>query len=128
MPQPTSSRCSVPTRTVRVTSLAGRVAGFDTLRPPLSSSITCPDDANRARGSGAKRAKTEVSYTVTAAEPFNRYQVGEIVVKVDKDREGHLPFQRSIKAGTALTGGFIFEPEPEFQVAVIPANAQVSRD
>src|SRR5207244_8815715 len=68
-----------------------------------------PHEGHRARGSGAKKAKPEVAYIVTAAEPFNRRQIGRVKVELDKDREGWLPFAREIRIGATECDGFVFE-------------------
>lgn len=86
-----------------------------------------PHEARRARGSGAKKAKPEVAYTVTTKEPFSRYRVGTISVELDKDREGWLPFEREIHVGTSPSEGFVFEELPEFKVTVKPSEGSEAK-
>lgn len=77
-----------------------------------------PHEARRARGTGAKKAKSEVSYLIRMTEPFSRQQIGQITVEYDKDRFGWLPFRRFIRAGSDSTEGFVFEEQPDMQISI----------
>ena len=77
-----------------------------------------PHGALRARGSGAKAAKPEVSYLVTSPERFSRYRVGKLKIVHTKDHEGWLPAERYIRIGMKPSDEFVLEVIPELTANV----------
>lgn len=61
-----------------------------------------------ARGSGAKLAKVDVSWSLLQTVPFDRGRVGEIELKLHKDREAYLPACQKFAVGGAEGGRLVF--------------------
>lgn len=65
--------------------------------------------ARYSRGAGSKLADADVAWYVEATEPFNREQSGLIHCRLQKDREGCLPFDVWYTIGDGR-GGLATEP------------------
>jgi hypothetical protein len=52
-----------------------------------------------ARGSGAKLAKVDVSWSLTQTKPFDKERIGEIQLDLRKDRDAYLPARQQFEVG-----------------------------
>jgi hypothetical protein len=67
-----------------------------------------PHDGGHARGSTRKRDEVDVMFSLSRLRPFDRDQVGSIVLTRVKDREGWLPQSITFSVGGDGRGGFVF--------------------
>jgi hypothetical protein len=66
-----------------------------------------PHTANHARGSTRKKDEVDVQFRLSRRRPFDRGQLGEIVLHREKDREGWLPASVCFTVGSS-GDGFVF--------------------
>jgi hypothetical protein len=71
-----------------------------------------PNDAKRSRGSSQKLAKVDVSWQLKKVLDFDRRTIGQLELRLEKDREGSLPKRVSFAVGGS-EGGFIFRRDAE---------------
>jgi AAA domain len=67
-----------------------------------------PKDGVSARGSGRKKDEVDVMWVLKKPSPFDRENVGRIIIHREKDREGWLPLNVGFLVGGSKTG-FVFE-------------------
>ena len=84
------------------------------LQPIRNADITSvvldhvPHEGNRSRGASRKRDEVDVQYSLIKTQKFDRATVGEIRLKLEKDREGWLPEFTTFSIGGGKDG-FVFE-------------------
>lgn len=61
-------------------------------------------DSRYSRGSGSKLADADVHWTVEKVDEFNRETIGTMNLKLQKDREGFLPFGLWFRVGDGAGG------------------------
>jgi MarR family len=79
-----------------------------------------PTDANRSRGSTQNLGKVDVSWQLKKVLPFDRHTVGQIQLRLEKDREGHLPKRVQLAIGSK--DGFVFRREAQVYEKSDPAH------
>ncbi len=71
-----------------------------------------PHDGSHARGSTRKKDEVDVMWALKNPKPFDRENVGEIVLHREKDREASLPGSVCFSVGGGERG-FVSEPRAE---------------
>jgi hypothetical protein len=83
------------------------------LQPIRNADITSavldhvPHDGTRSRGASRKRDEVDVQYALIKTKHFDRANVGEIHLRLEKDREGWLPQSSTFSIGGS-ENGFVF--------------------
>jgi hypothetical protein len=84
------------------------------LQPIRNAGITSvvldhvPHEGTRSRGASRKKDEVDVQYALVKTQKFDRATVGEIRLKLEKDREGWLPEFTTFSIGGGKDG-FVFE-------------------
>jgi len=83
------------------------------LKPARDKGITTvvldhvPHDAKRSRGASRKRDEVDVQFAAMKTQDFNRSTVGEIKLKLEKERLGWLPESITFSIGGDGRGNFV---------------------